>query len=148
MFTTLRLQRLNLVNLVRQRNKRLDTAKPMVDPAAAERIFHQALHVAYRRFQRQHPEWTGRGFDDRFLRGPGARRLTEACSARAQSARRPTGMDLARQWDRQFGELLANPARIQATAQLAAAAGEFLGWFVREWDALAQENTLGAVRSR
>lgn len=137
MTTTIRLRLFGNRRNRQQQSRQGDTLAAVPQPAGSERIAQQAFHTAYRRFAREHAAWVARGFDDRFLRGPGARILAAAGSPSTPAAPQPNGMDLARAWDRQFGVLLTSRARVEALAQLSAAAGTLLYWYVSERDRLA-----------
>ncbi len=90
------------------------------------RAFHQALHAAYRTFARQHPTWTQRGFDATFLRTEGLPTLLTCWASNGAAHRTPTGMDLARAWERKFGLLLYGADRVRQVVRLADAANELL----------------------
>lgn len=140
MTTTMRLPRLFRSRRSRQQQSRQgDAPAAVLKRTDNGRIEQVAFHAAYRRFVREHAAWVARGFDDRFLRGPGAKYLAAAGSPCTPAARQPNGMDLARAWDRQFGVLLTNPARVAALAQLSVAASTLLYWYISERDALAQK---------
>jgi len=88
--------------------------------------FHQSLHAAYRTFAKLHPEWTQRGFDESFLRTD-AVTLLMVCWAPDDTAQRaPTGLDVARIWERRYGLLLCGAERVTEVVRLADAASGLL----------------------
>ena len=89
-------------------------------------MFHQALHMAYRVFATQHPEWTRRGFDAVFLREDAAPLLMSVWVKDDAAPRALTGMDLARLWERKYGLLLCGANRVTQVARLAGAANVLL----------------------
>lgn len=90
------------------------------------RAFHQALHAAYRTFAGQHPAWTQRGFDVSFLRTDALTPLLIYWMSGGTTQRTPTGMDLARIWERKFGLLLCGADRVRQVVRLASAANVLL----------------------
>lgn len=82
---------------------------------------YAAFHQAYRHFAQSEPTWVQRRFDDAFLRpfliGRGAR---------------PTALELAWAWDKQFGVLYAPPLRLRQVAELTAVATQFLQLLAKE----------------
>lgn len=99
--------------------------------SAAERsaaCYAQALHGAWRRFARTYPAWTGRGVDERFVRGAAAPILRQRFAAGPDNRRAPRGMDIAVLWARQYGILYSPAERIRLTAELAQAADALLRW--------------------
>lgn len=105
------------------------THRPVVGRAfEAEELaaFHQSLHAAYRTFAKLHPEWTQRGFDESFLRTD-AVTLLMVCWAPDDAAQRaPSGMDVARIWERRYGLLLCGAARVTEVVRLADAVNGLL----------------------
>lgn len=92
--------------------------------------FHQALHTAYRVFVSQYPAWTQRGFDESFLRTDAVMLLISGWVADGAAQRTPTGMDLARLWERKYGMLLCGADRVTQVVQLASAANVLLAALV------------------
>lgn len=90
------------------------------------RAFHQSLLTAYRAFANLHPEWTRRGFDESFLRTDAATLLMSCWAPDAAAHRTPSGMDLARMWERKYGMLLCGADRVTQVARLASAANGLL----------------------
>lgn len=90
------------------------------------RAFHQALHTAYGVFAQRHPEWTQRGFDVSFLRTDAVTMLMHGWAAVGAAHDAPTGMDLARLWERKYGLLLCGADRVTRVARLADAANVLL----------------------
>lgn len=96
--------------------------------------FHQSLHATYREFARLHPEWALRGFDERFLREEAAPLLMMAWSQGSGVHCGPSGMDLARAWERKYGVLLCGAARVTQVTRLAGAATVLLMLLVSSRD--------------
>lgn len=96
--------------------------------AAMQQRFQQALHGACRRFAQRYPQWTARGFDEHFLRGEARGLLLRAWLAAEADAGRPTGMDLALQWDRRCGAAKTPATRMEHLVQVSAAADELVRW--------------------
>lgn len=105
------------------------TQRPVVGRAfEAEELgaFHQSLHAAYRTFARQHPAWTQRGFDEAFLRTDALTPLLICWVSDGTAQPTPTGMDLARMWERKYGVLLCGAERVTEVVRLAEAANGLL----------------------
>lgn len=79
----------------------------------------RAIARAYRIFARQHPDWVGALFDERFLNHQGA----EVLQRYLEPGARPSAAELARSWNNQAGIEWVAPGR---SAEIIEAAGAFL----------------------
>lgn len=102
-------------------------ATQTLDAATLQR-FQLAVHGACRRFVQRYPQWTARGFDEHFLRSEAHGLLLRAWLAAEADAGRPTGMDLARLWDRRCGAAKTPATRVEHLVQVSAAADELVRW--------------------
>jgi hypothetical protein len=108
--------------------RRPQVSAPTVRDEEAVRRFHQAVHVACRRFVQAYPQWAARGFDEPFLRREATPLLLRCYFAADGDAGRPTGMALAQLWDRRGGAAKTPATRMEHLVQAATAADELVHW--------------------